>query len=112
MITEFANKTTIDGEEEDDDDDARSETRLVHYSMPMSCLMDSRYQAEFLARFRSGAVKHIIDCGETNPIQTNRLNSLTYTRQLSQISPSLIRAAAHPKRGANAYLRTELTETL
>ena len=46
LLTSFSNLI--------EDDDAKSQTRLVHHSMPMSCLKDSSYQTKFLTRFHAG----------------------------------------------------------
>ena len=74
--------------------------------------MDPLYQKEFIARFNTDKAVHVIDCPETNPVQVNKIKSLTFAGNLSQISPSLVSMGVHPKPGSNGYLRNNLEKKL
>lgn len=68
--------------------DPRHATQIVYHSMPLSCLTDPIFQSEVIERFRNA--KHLLDCPDTNSVETNKLLSLTFARQMQQISPGLI----------------------
>lgn len=64
----------------EDEAEETNQLRIVYHSVPMSCLLDKDYQSEVLTRLAGSGVTHIFDCGEANPVEINKVESLTFAR--------------------------------